>query len=117
MDDAASDYNVCPSCGTEFGVNDVNASIPELREAWIQSGPRWWSRTDAVPANWNPFIQLAQLGAFGAVMSTGGVVHVQSTASPETNLNPTIGSGWAQQAWARFADKQCEEVCSSSSAR
>src|SRR6266446_4815425 len=39
MDDPPRDYNICPSCGTEFGLHDVNASISELRAAWLQTGP------------------------------------------------------------------------------
>jgi len=63
MEEPPRDYNICPSCGTEFGVHDVNASISELRAAWMQSGPRWWSKTDTQPDNWNPLAQLATLDA------------------------------------------------------
>jgi hypothetical protein len=52
-------YNMCPSCGTEFGVNDQNATIDELRTSWIKTGPKWWSKSDPEPMNWNPWLQLA----------------------------------------------------------
>src|ERR1017187_1954302 len=55
----AADYNICPSCGTEFGNNDVNASIEDLRASWLDSGPRWWSKFEAQPANWEPIWQVA----------------------------------------------------------
>ena len=55
------EYDICPSCGTEFGVNDRNATIAQLRGAWLQTGPRWWSEYDAVPEGWNPDQQLRGL--------------------------------------------------------
>jgi len=61
MDDPPKDYNICASCGTEFGVNDVNSTIPDLREVWIADGPRWWSPTDDPPLHWDPWAQLANL--------------------------------------------------------
>src|SRR5690349_14160194 len=57
MDDPPRDYNVCPSCGTEFGLHDANAAISELRASWLSSGPTWWSTTDPQPANWEPLEQ------------------------------------------------------------
>src|ERR1700694_5615673 len=61
MDDPPRDYNICPSCGTEFGLHDLNASIAELREAWFSTGTKWWSPTDQMPHNWNPHEQLNRL--------------------------------------------------------
>ncbi|MFZ0819872.1 MAG: hypothetical protein WAM91_07370 [Candidatus Acidiferrales bacterium] len=61
MDDPARDYNICPSCGTEFGVSDVNATVDNLRANWLRSGPSWWSPTDPQPQNWNPLKQIGRL--------------------------------------------------------
>jgi hypothetical protein len=61
MEDVAADYNICPSCGTEFGVSDINFSISELRDAWLKTGPVWWSSVDQVPSAWDPILQLASL--------------------------------------------------------
>ncbi len=74
------DYNICLSCGTEFGVNDVNSTIPELRESWISAGPRWWSTVIPKPPDWNPFRQLSNLGIglAGAVVQRSRVVLVSS---------------------------------------
>src|SRR5882672_7518879 len=77
MDDPPRDYNVCPSCGTEYGVNDVNASYEELRKAWIRTGPKWWSKTDPEPENWSPSFQLASLGPIFAE------VYTTTTSSPQ----------------------------------
>jgi hypothetical protein len=84
MDDPPRDYNVCPSCGTEYGVNDVNASYEQLRQAWIATGPAWWSKTDPQPENWSPSRQLANLGA--AIPS----LSIQSTGTMFTLAFSTI---------------------------
>jgi rubredoxin len=85
MEDPPADYNICPSCGTEFANQDINSSIPELRKAWLHAGPIWWSKTEPQPGDWNPFIQLAKL-------------EVSST----TGSSILIGQGclgWGEQAW------------------
>jgi hypothetical protein len=61
MDDPPRDYNICPCCGTEFGHHDVNASVSDLRSAWLQTGPKWWSTVTPAPENWKPLEQLANL--------------------------------------------------------
>jgi len=61
MQDPPRDYNICPSCGTEFGLHDVNASTSDLRSAWLRTGPKWWSTVTPEPENWNPVEQLANL--------------------------------------------------------
>jgi hypothetical protein len=53
-----ADYNICPSCGTEFGYDDFSKSAEELREEWIRGGAKWFSDTTRPPEGWNPYIQL-----------------------------------------------------------
>jgi|SRR5208337_2074308 len=62
MEAPPKNYNICSSCGTEFGVNDVNASIAELREAWMKTGPMWWSKTEPKPTDWDPLKQMEDAG-------------------------------------------------------
>lgn len=89
MEDPPRDYNVCPSCGTEYGVNDVNASYAELRQAWFKTGPVWWSKTDKQPENWSPSRQLANLRAIiPAVVSTGLTLTISGPTS-----HPLLTSG------------------------
>jgi hypothetical protein len=38
------DYGICPSCGTEFGYDDIELTHEQLREAWINKGCKWWSK-------------------------------------------------------------------------
>jgi hypothetical protein len=61
MEEGPRDYNICPSCGTEFGLHDVNSSVRDLREVWLESGPQWSSRVIPQPQNWQPLMQLAGL--------------------------------------------------------
>jgi hypothetical protein len=61
MEDAPADYNICPSCGTEFGNHDVNASLGSLRAVWLRGGAKWWSSVDKPPPGWDPYEQLNTL--------------------------------------------------------
>jgi hypothetical protein len=107
MEASPKDYRICPSCGTEFGLHDANASIDELRQAWIEKGPKWWSATDPQPANWNPFQQLACLGlSSGPVVSTTAVVII--TATTNDPAAPLTG-GWLgseERPWDQFVNRQ-----------
>ena len=97
MEAPPKDYRTCPSCGTEFGVHDVNATIAELRDAWIKTGPRWWSGTDAKPEGWDPISQMEKAGI---------VVKRQPASQPSavstSSSTAVVGSrdwrGWAASA-------------------
>lgn len=110
MDAPPRDYNICPSCGTEFGLHDANASIIELREAWIKTGPKWASATDHQPPDWDPYAQLALLGlSSGAIVPAGGVVSVEATSSSHIGVSSIRRDwpvGWGDQAWGQYADRQ-----------
>src|SRR2546423_638079 len=56
-----TDHHICPSCGTEFGYDDVGIGYALLRERWVQAGARWWSPVDPQPENWRPYEQLMRL--------------------------------------------------------
>lgn len=53
-----ADFNICPSCGTEFGNDDADWTHEQLRAAWLENGARWFSRTTTAPAAWNPVEQV-----------------------------------------------------------
>jgi hypothetical protein len=61
MEEGPRDYNICPSCGTEFGIHDVNSSIDNLRTGWLATGPRWYSPVIPEPLGWRPIPQLSKL--------------------------------------------------------
>ena len=54
MDDPPQDYNICPSCGTEFSYHDSGRTYEELRQIWLNSGAPWWSPVDKKPLGWSP---------------------------------------------------------------
>jgi len=56
------DFNICPSCGVEFGAETSTYTLSELRDNWVKNGLHWSSRVHSVPAGWNPWLQLIQAG-------------------------------------------------------
>ena len=54
-------FEICPSCGVEFGYEDHSKSHPQLRREWIKGGKEWSSVAIAAPADWDQDSQLAQL--------------------------------------------------------
>jgi hypothetical protein len=55
-------YEICPSCGFQFGVTDDDQHITyaEWRERWRAGGMKWSSHQKP-PAGWDPATQLAQV--------------------------------------------------------
>jgi hypothetical protein len=117
MEEPPRDYNICPSCGTEFGVHDVNATLADLRASWIATGPKWWSKAEPQPENWNPFAQLARietvtplLGVPVQLGSATGIISGSSYGVPistETSSWVTGFAAWAAQPRPeRAEDKQ-----------
>ena len=55
-------FEICPSCGTEFGYHDATQSHEDLRKAWISHGAAWKSEVIPPPKGWDPFEQLKKAG-------------------------------------------------------
>ena len=57
-------YEICPSCGFQFGVSDEDEgiSIEQWRKRWIQAGMKWFSQGIPAPKKWNSTQQLANAG-------------------------------------------------------
>lgn len=55
---SADNFNICPSCGTEFGAETSIYTYQELRDNWMQRGAHWASRFYPPPNNWNPWQQM-----------------------------------------------------------
>lgn len=60
--DCGGSYEICPSCGFQFGVSDDDAghTYEEWRERWRGEGMKWSSLTKP-PRAWNPEANLAML--------------------------------------------------------
>ena len=56
-------YEICRSCGFEFGVTDDDLGITyeEWRERWIAAGRPWNGITIGPPSGWDPEAQLRKL--------------------------------------------------------
>jgi hypothetical protein len=68
VNDAPSD-EICPSCGTHFGYDDVagggaagqQQTYKRLRAQWMASGSRWFSNGRPAPSGWDPAVQVAAM--------------------------------------------------------
>ncbi len=49
-------YEICPSCGYQFGVDDDDKEIPHAtwRKKWQAAGSKWSSKSIPQPKNWKP---------------------------------------------------------------
>jgi len=56
-------YEICPSCGFEFGVSDDDQgyTYDAWRTEWIAKGMPWSAVTIPQPAGWDPRSQLRQM--------------------------------------------------------
>jgi len=52
-------FEICPSCGFEFGVSDDDGgyTYSTWREEWVKRGMPW-SSVAPVPPTWNPSLQI-----------------------------------------------------------
>jgi len=97
-------YNTCSSCGTEFGVHDANASVAELREAWMKTGPTWWSNAAPQPEKWDPITQMEKAG----IVVKRPATSEPSAVSTGTGSNTIGGRGW--KGWAVSASGQPGDI-------
>jgi hypothetical protein len=68
--DGGGSYEICWSCGFEFGVtdDDLGSSYASWREQWVQRGLPWDSAAiRPAPLGWDPRRQLADLLGGGPV--------------------------------------------------
>src|ERR1700732_355374 len=54
------DNNICSSCGTEFGYDDVRKTYDQIRREWIAGGAKWFSSYAPRPLGWNPWMQMIE---------------------------------------------------------
>lgn len=81
------DFNICPSCGVEFGVDTISHSYDELRTIWVENGALWSSSVDPIPNGWDAYRQLIESGHGDAVpLVRPPKPHVVSGMA---NLSPT----------------------------
>lgn len=56
-------YEICPSCGFQFGVDDDDRGqgYEDARKAWVAAGMPWSSKGIPTPKKWDAKRQLATL--------------------------------------------------------
>lgn len=76
--DSGPSYEICPSCGYQFGFDDDSEGIAyrTWRERWRTQGMPWFSSNPA-PAGWDPVEQLRALESAGS--QPGGMERGAST--------------------------------------
>lgn len=59
-DGGGASFEICPSCGFQFGVSDVDEgySYGEWRQLWVEGGMKWNSPGVNPPDGWVPDEQL-----------------------------------------------------------
>jgi hypothetical protein len=58
LPDPPENFEICPSCGTEFGYHDTTKTFHQLRDIWIASGAKWHSKVIPMPVGWDGLTQL-----------------------------------------------------------
>jgi hypothetical protein len=91
------DFQICPSCGVEFGNDDFEVSHLELRSRWWAKGCPWFSRFVLQPPNWDPLAQLRNLGKLtpGSLSTT-----VSTTVATDNSANYVPSKGRVKAAYA-----------------
>lgn len=80
----ALNHGICPSCGTEFGYDDVGRSHEALRSEWLRAGGEWFDKSIGPPSNWSPYIQV--MTAFERIRFSGQVPKKPSMTEFQTDI-------------------------------
>ena len=91
------DWHICPSCGTEFGYEDVGRTHEELKNGWIARGMRWWSPVETPPIGWSPIEQLNNL----AVLRTQTYTLSLAYSNNATTVGDVSGITWVRRGGRR----------------
>lgn len=102
MEEGPRDYNICSSCGTEFGLHDVNSTVENLRYVWLSGGAKWYSAAIPPPTKWDPIQQLASM-----LFSQANIpVYSLGTITPDRALVPM-----ADLDRTKYAYRLSESLC------
>jgi hypothetical protein len=87
------DHVICPSCGTQFGLDDEGPYSKaflhrDLRDRWRKKGANWYSRVVPMPLGWNGYNQLINAGLLFDAEWLHGVVVTSSVTYREDS--PTV---------------------------
>ena len=81
------DSNICSSCGTEFGYDDVSKTHDQLTRAWVAKGAPWFSKYASPPPDWIPWLQMINAG-LGFALPWVAQTQISTTVSFVDTLEP-----------------------------
>lgn len=112
-------FEICRSCGTEFGYDDARKSFELLRRRWVSEGMPWYSPAAPAAPNWDPERQLRSLvdgftsvlpeALFGRALNDGDGDLAWNRADAIDVLTLINGAGFrvlGMQVWASTLDQQ-----------
>lgn len=101
-------YEICPSCGFEFGVSDddLGHSYESWREAWIAKGMKWYSRGLKQPAEWNPKQQVADIAAPAAMPAKSSGKKETAPLAKKPAAKPSASAATSKPARKKAAAKK-----------
>jgi hypothetical protein len=103
LDYPADNFNICPSCGVEFGLDDIEYKVEELQVLWFKRGLTWTSAVIPKPTDYNPFQQLLNLKPHGANIASRRDVS-QARVPDVSNYRLSTTNSWtAGVVGAQFA--------------
>ena len=73
----AVNHGICPSCGTEFGYDDVSLSHEALRAEWLRGGAPWFEDSTKPAQDWDPWRQIMEAFYRPVLRSRGNSVRAK----------------------------------------
>ena len=95
LSDDALNHDVCPSCGTEFGYDDVAQSHESLRMEWLGNSGPWFDRSVGPPADWDPVAQV--MAAFYRPRFASRSMPLRANFQPDMPILSPEALYWAGQ--------------------
>lgn len=101
-------YEICPSCGFQFGVDDDDKGISheQWREKWVAGGMKWHSQGNAAPKGWDANKQLAALVPGKAKVQPKESRKVKPKPKPKAKTKPVPKKAKALPKKAKVAVKK-----------
>ena len=94
-------FDICPSCGVEFGYDDFAVPHRALRYRWLMNGAKWYSTATVQPLRWSAGEQLRAAGLDAAASTR----YLEMPLDPPPTFDATIAAlkDWLGQ-WAPGID-------------
>ncbi len=94
-------FEMCPSCGCEFGYDDFGKTHRELRKAWIERSVPWSSSSPA-PENWDAEKQLKSLASLP--MEQAWILIESLLHNAGNKISEAAPGGDIPETWKEFSE-------------